>query len=121
MDNVLSKMRSPEGEKSRLLRVSLFAEPEGMPSSNQVVPPIVGLLLSPFEGHPIHFRKRSIDLNQTVNNRIHINVYVGWATALGSGARGRRIFDVAPRNGQVARLPLLIGPPASHPWGRHHS
>jgi hypothetical protein len=34
-----------------------FAEPQGMPGSNQVVPPIVRLLIPHFEGHPIHFRK----------------------------------------------------------------
>jgi hypothetical protein len=35
-----------------------------------------------FEEHPIHFPKPSIDLNQTTDNWIHTNVYVGWAESI---------------------------------------
>ena len=46
----------PRGAKEPATARIGFVEPQGMPGSNQVVPPIVRLLVPHFDGHPIHFR-----------------------------------------------------------------
>jgi hypothetical protein len=60
-----------------------FAESKGVPSRDQFVPSTFRFFFSiNFEEHPIHFPKPSIDLNQTTDNWIHTNVYVGWAESI---------------------------------------